>query len=119
MECLVKVIDIQLLDVKVTFGISSSYIINQYVYSLIFIHGKINQLFATLEFGGGEIDMAHVGPCMSKFVGKLFRLFFRMVSDDYFAPFGDNAACGCFADTTGSTGDDNYFIFESVHILGI
>ena len=119
MECFVKVVDVQLFDAKVTFGISSSYIINQYVYSLIFIHGKINQLFATLEFGGGEIDMTHVSPCVREFVGKLLRSFLGMVSDDYFASFGDNAACGCFADTTGGTGDDNYFIFESVHIMGI
>ena len=86
---------------------------------MVFIHRKINQLFATLEFGGGEIDMTHVGPSVREFVGKLFRSFLRMVSDGYFAPFGDNAACGCFANTTGSTGDDNYFIFESVRILGI
>ena len=43
----------------------------------------------------------------------------RKIGDDYFSSFGDDAACGCFADTTGGTGDDNYFIFESVHIMGI
>ena len=60
--------------------------------------------------------MAYICSCMSEFGGELFGSFFRIIGDDYFAAFGDNAVRGCFANTTGSTGDDNYFIIESVHI---
>ena len=119
MECLIEIVDIQLFNIEITFRIGSSYIINKYIYSSILIHREINQLFATLKFSGREIDMTYVGSCLRQFSGKLFRSFFRIVSDDYFTSFRDDATCGCFANTTGSTSDDNYFIFESIHILGI
>ena len=116
MEYFVEVIDIQLFNIQITFGVGSAYVVYKYVYLTVFLHGEINQFFTALEFGSGEIDGTHVGPCLSEFGGKLVGPFLRMIGDDYFSSFGDDAACGCFANATGSTGDDDYFVFKSFHI---
>ena len=116
MEYFVEVIDIQLFNIQITFGVGSAYVVYKYVYLTVFLHGEINQLFTALEFDGGEIDGTHVGPCLGEFGGKLVGPFLRMIGDDYFSSFGDDAACGCFANATGSTGDDDYFVFKSIHI---
>lgn len=38
------------------------------VFGIYFV--RLMKLFATLEFGGGEIDMTHVSPCVREFVGR-------------------------------------------------
>ena len=62
MEYFVEVIDIQLFNIQITFGVGSAYVVYKYVYLTVFLHGEINQFFTALEFGGGEIDGTHVGP---------------------------------------------------------
>ena len=42
MEYFVEVIDIQLFNIQITFGVGSAYVVYKYVYLTVFLHGEIN-----------------------------------------------------------------------------
>ena len=119
MKYFIEVVNIQFLNTQVTFWVGSAYVVNQYVHLSVLFHCKVNQLFAALQFGSGEINGTYVSPRLSEFGSKLLRFFFGVVGNDYFTAFRNNTACGCFANAAGSTGDDDCLIFESIHIMRI